>query len=384
MLRELFFNQQQKAVDYSEEDINILRLIRSENVGPKTFFALVKLFGSVGKALDNAADFSLRGGRSKPIKVSSEAEALKELRALDKVGARFITFKSPDYSEILFNIPDFPPLLTYCGNLSILKKKCFAIVGSRNASINGKSFAAKIATELAEQGYTIVSGLARGVDTAAHEAATPATIAVIAGGIDYIYPPENARLYEKMAGGEGLILAEGQVGSKPIAQHFPQRNRLISGLSLGVLVVEASLKSGSLITARFALEQGREVFAVPGFPLDPRCQGTNKLLKDGAILVESTADIISNLANYEIEKKVFEERINNDNSYKHLNVSYLGTVNDQMRKKIVGLLSSAPTGFEMLVEASGLPLQIVHLIILELELAGRITKIPGNRISLVY
>jgi DNA processing protein len=187
-----------------------------------------------------------------------------------------------------------------------------------------------------------------------------------------------------MASGKGLIIAESKIGSKPLSQHFPQRNRLISGLSLGVLVVEANLKSGSLITSRFALEQNREVFAVPGFPLDPRCKGTNSLLKDGAHLVESTEDILSELSNFNLQKKAFEEEIKDDNNYTHLSISNIQAVSNEMRQTVVDLLSSTPTSLTLIVEATGFPLQLIHLIILELELAGRIARMPGNMISLIY
>jgi DNA processing protein len=382
MLNGLFFKHNE--INYTREEIDILRLIRSESIGPKTFFSLVKLFGSVSAAIENAPGCSIRGGRLRPIKIYSETEAAEELRALNKIDAKLITYKSDDYPALLKHIPDLPPLITYRGNLSIAKKNCFAIVGSRNSSINGNAFAAKIAKEMSEQGYSIVSGLARGIDTAAHHASLGSTIAVIAGGIDHIYPPENAKLYEAMASGKGLIIAESKIGSKPLSQHFPQRNRLISGLSLGVLVVEANLKSGSLITSRFALEQNREVFAVPGFPLDPRCKGTNSLLKDGAHLVESTEDILSELSNFNLQKKAFEEEIKDDNNYTHLSISNIQAVSNEMRQTVVDLLSSTPTSLTLIVEATGFPLQLIHLIILELELAGRIARMPGNMISLIY
>jgi len=225
--------------------------------------------------------------------------------------------------------------------------------------------------------------LARGVDTAAHQANISKTIAVIAGGIDHIYPPENSKLYEQIAA-DGLIIAELPIGSKPIGQHFPQRNRLISGLSLGTVVIEASLKSGSLITARSALDQNREIFAVPGFPLDPRCQGTNKLIKEGAHLVESLQDIILNLPNYEKIKKVLEDSAYGSDNFKILGSSHVNQINDNMRKSVIELLSSTPVDFDCLVQETRLPLQIIYTIILELELAGRIVRYPGNKISLIY
>lgn len=277
MLENLFVNN--KAPAYSDETIDILRLIRSENVGPKTFFNLVKFFGSASCALENVQDFSVKGGRSKPIKLYSKDSALKELRELEKNNSYLITYKDQNYSELLLQIPDFPPVLSYKGNISLLNhEKIIAIVGARNSSVNGKAFAAKLSKDLVKAGYITVSGLARGIDSSVHSSSLDHTIAVIAGGTDHIYPPENKTLYEEIAK-NGLILAELPIGSKPLSQHFPQRNRIISGLALATIVIEAGIKSGSLITANFALEQNRDVFAVPGFPLDPICIGSNQLIK---------------------------------------------------------------------------------------------------------
>ncbi len=291
MLKELFLDT--NRVSYTKETIDILRLIRSENVGSRTFWSLIKLFGS-STAIENIQEFSLRGGRSKPVKVFSQSEASKELELLEKNNTKIITYKSLEYSRLLLEIFDCPPILSYKGNIGLLShERCLASVGARNASVNGRAFAAKIAKELTDADYIMVSGLARGIDTAVHQVNTSKTIGVIAGGIDHVYPIENVKLFEQIQQ-EGLIIAELAIGSKPLGQHFPQRNRLISGISLGTVVIEASLKSGSLITARFALEQNREVFAVPGFPLDTRCQGTNKLIKEGTYMVESTQDIVTN------------------------------------------------------------------------------------------
>lgn len=371
-----------KNNNYSEETINILRLIRSENVGPRTFMNLINVFGSASEALDNIAEFSLRGGRSKPIKVFSKASAKQELELLEKNDARIISYKDPLYSELLKEIPDFPPILSYKGNISLLNsKKTISIVGARNSSINSRSFATNLSSKLVELGYVTISGLARGIDTAVHQASGSQTIAVIAGGIDHIYPPENKKLFERLAE-EGLIIAELPVGSHVLSNHFPQRNRIIAGLSLATIVVEAGLKSGSLITSRFALDFNREVFAVPGFPLDPRCMGSNKLIKDGnAHLLESYEDLINNITPYEEIKKSFEERADNLNNFAFAPAEIKVTNLD--RQIILNLLSAMPISIEELHRDSGLALEVLYMICLEFELAGKITRHVGNKISLI-
>ncbi|WP_316354944.1 DNA-processing protein DprA [Candidatus Trichorickettsia mobilis] len=384
MLKELLLGK--KSHTYTSEIIDILRLIRSENVGSRTFLALLNLFGNATSALENIAEFSVRGGRFKPIKVCSYDDAIKELDLLDKFGAKIISYKCAQYSKLLREIPDLPPILCYKGNIELFAAPLtIAIVGARNASANGQFFAGKLASELIQQGYVIVSGFARGIDTAAHKASPAKTIAVMAGGIDYVYPPENQKLYDTIAD-VGLIIAELPIGAKPLSQHFPQRNRLISGLSLGTVVVEATIKSGSLITTRFALEQNREVFAVPGFPLDPRSSGTNKLIKDGAHLTESAQDIIANINVPDYEKLMtpLEDLQRYDNNYKPVDHKYLNQIDDSMRKTIMNLLSSTPIEFETIVEAAKMPLPVIYTIILELELAGSIIRSPGNKFCLAY
>ncbi|MGC0371732.1 MAG: hypothetical protein DGJ47_000432 [Rickettsiaceae bacterium] len=369
--------------NYSEDIISILRLIRSENVGPKTFFNLVKLFGSAKIALDNVADFAKKGGRAKPIKIFAKSAAEKEIDLLVKHGANLITYKDNQYSELLKQTSGFPPILSYKGDISLLNsRKNVAIVGARNSSINSRSFAGNIAKDLVSNDFVTVSGLARGVDTAVHQASTRRTIAVIAGGIDHIYPLENKKLFETIAQ-EGLIIAELPVGSSPLAQHFPQRNRIIAGMSVATVVIEAGLKSGSLITANFALDFNREVFAVPGFPLDPRCMGSNKLIKDGAYLLESSEDLIENIPSFEkMQKSLFENSDNNNFDFP-AGVGNMNIANSD-RKLILESLSSSPVSIEQITSETNLPLSVIYVICLELELAGRVMRQAGNKISLIY
>ena len=383
MLDNLFVNN--KAPAYSNETIDILRLIRSENVGPKTFFNLIKFFGSASRALENVEDFSVKGGRAKPIKVYSKDSAFKELKELEKDNSYLITYKDLNYSELLLQIPDFPPVLSYKGNISLLNhEKIIAVVGARNSSVNGKAFAAKLSKDLVKAGYVTVSGLARGIDSAVHSSSLGNTIAVIAGGIDHIYPPENKTLYEEIAK-NGLLLAELPIGFKPLSQHFPQRNRIISGLALATVVIEAGMKSGSLITANLAVEQNRDVFAVPGFPLDPRCMGSNQLIKNGAYLLESVEDILINVVSKEKFPKELEEKANYFN-----NMSlYMGNnsnlqVTDKNRAAVMQLLSASEVTFEVVAQQLQLELPILYTVFLELELAGKITRSAGNKISLIY
>lgn len=376
------FLQKKLAPTYSQETIDILRLIRSQNVGSRTFISLIKFFGSASRALENIADFSLRGGRSKPITLYTASQAAQEIAELNKQEAYLLTYRDLAYPEFLLEIADFPPVITYKGRVELLKEKMIAIVGARNSSINGQIFAKNLAKELTQQSYVTVSGLARGIDTAVHMANINQTVAVLAGGVDFIYPPENKKLYQQITE-NGLILAELPVGSKPLSKHFPQRNRIIAGLSLATLVIEAGIKSGSLITANFALEQGREVFAVPGFPLDPRSMGSNKLIKEGAYLLESAADVIDNLTYNKKVKKSFEDRENYCNNFKSM-PGHEVKITNRDRKNLVNALSAMPIGFEEIIEATGFSLPIIYTICLELELAGRIIRHPGNKISLIY
>ncbi len=378
MLNNLFSRRQN--TEYLQETIDILRLIRSENVGYKTFFHAIKLFGSASLSLENIAELSVKGGRKKPITIYPLSKAEQEIERMNKEKAYFLTYKDFNYSDLLLQTHDFPPILTYKGDASLLKSdKIVAMVGARNSSLNSRNFAGSLASELVSAGYITVSGLAKGIDTAVHTSSGSNTIAVIAGGIDHIYPPENKKLFAKIAE-ESLLIAELPIGTSPLARHFPQRNRIISGIALATIVIEAGLKSGSLITANFALEQNRDVFACPGFPLDPRCMGSNKLIKEGAYLLESAEDVINNLSTHTKIKKSLAEN-SNDSNFK-MPESF--DIKELERSQVLDVLSSSPVSYEALSSETGLQMPIVYTICLELELAGRIARHIGNKISLIY
>src|SRR3954469_7843549 len=269
-----------------------LRLARTENVGPVTFRNLIARFGTASAALEELPRLAARGGKGNFV-LADESEAERELEALAKLGGRLIAACEAEYPPGLKALEAPPPVISVLGHPHLLQKEMIAIVGARNASALARKFADTLSRELGFAGLVVVSGLARGIDTSAHEAALAVgTVAVVAGGVDIIYPPENEKLYGEIKN-RGVIVSEMRLGEAPQARHFPRRNRIISGLSRGVVVVEAAEKSGSLITAQYALEQGREIFAVPGSPLDPRAKGANRLIKDGATLTESAEDILS-------------------------------------------------------------------------------------------
>jgi DNA processing protein len=367
----------------SEEDrIQCIRLIRSENVGPRSFQTLVEIYGSAEKALEVLPKMARKGGKKGPLKIVSYEEAAEELESTIKKGARIITIFDEEYPKILTHIKDFPPCLTLLGRGEMLDKHAVAIVGARNASANGCRFAEDVAREIGHSGLAVVSGLARGIDTVAHKATlATGTIAVVAGGIDKIYPPENKDLFFRIAE-KGLIIAEMPVGAVPKAQYFPRRNRIIAGLSLGTVVVEASLNSGSLITARFALEQNREVFAVPGSPLDPRCAGTNSLIQKGAHVVTKPADVLFEI---NLFKKASTKMLESEVKYKPMDINVMSDDDlEKARPLIYEKLSTSPTLVDDIIGQTGIPAHIVLNVLLELELAGRLERYYGNKVSIVY
>jgi DNA processing protein len=360
-----------------EERIDWLRLIRSANVGPRTFRALVNHFGSAGGALAALPELARRGGAEGPVHVCSRADAERELVSGRTLGVTFVAFREPDYPHRLRMIDDAPPLLAVRGKMAALTVPLVAIVGARNASAAGIKFTERLARELAGEGFGVVSGLARGIDAAAHRAtAASGTVAVLAGGHDRIYPPEHAPLLDTLLGA-GAAVSEMPLGWEPRARDFPRRNRLISGLSLGVIVVEAAQRSGSLITARMALDQGREVFAVPGSPIDPRTEGSNKLLKQGATLVTQAADVSTVLrpilgqpADLQVEEPDLPRP------------GLPAEPDSDERNHIIALLGPTPVAIDDLIRISGSSPAIVRMVLLELELAGRLERSGAGSVSL--
>jgi DNA processing protein len=360
-----------------EERLDWLRLIRSDNVGPRTFRTLLNHCGSARAALSGLPDLAQRGGARGPARICSRDEAAREMEAAHALGVRLVALGEPDYPARLQSIDDAPPLLAIRGNAAALASPIVAIVGARNASAVGVKFAERLARDLGAAGFVISSGLARGIDAAAHRASlTTGTVAVLAGGHDKVYPPEHASLLQSILA-EGAAISEMPLGWEPRAHDFPRRNRLISGLALGVVIVEAAKRSGSLITARMALEQGREVFAVPGSPLDPRSEGTNGLLKQGATLVTEAADIIPVLG--PILGTAPERALREPEAVPPDAPEPAGSD----RARIVSLLGPTPVAIDDLIRLSGASPAMVRIVLLELELAGRIERHGGAMISLL-
>lgn len=362
------------------ERLSWLRLYRSENVGPVTFFRLIDQFGSASSALAILPDLARRGGGRKPIAICSKAEAERECAAAEKIGARLLIPADPDFPAALPGL-ETAPLLYVQGRTALLQKTAIGIVGARNASAAGRRMAQMLAADLGAAGFAVVSGLARGIDAAAHEASLKSgTLAVMAGGVDIVYPPENERLYGRIRD-EGALVSEMAPGTQPRAAHFPRRNRLISGLALGVVVVEAAIRSGSLITARFALEQGREVFAVPGSPLDARCHGPNRLIKDGAALVESAADITEVLGDL-LRRPLTEPGRRAFSAQPRPLPSEAEQA--EARRLVLESLGPTPVTVDEIIRQCQLSPAMVSLALLELELAGRLERHPGSRVSLIF
>jgi len=359
-----------------EQRIDWLRLIRSQNVGPRTFRALINHFGGARAALEALPSLARRGGGNAAPQIYSREEAMREIEAWQKLGVSLVAIGEADYPQRLQMIDDAPPLIAIRGHVAALAMPQVAIVGSRNASAAGVKLTQRIVHGLAEAGFAIVSGLARGIDAAAHRASLETgTVAVLAGGQDRVYPPEHLDLLDGILAA-GIALTEMPLGWEPRARDFPRRNRLISGLSLGVVIVEAAKRSGSLITARLALEQGREVFAMPGSPLDPRAEGTNSLIKQGATPVTEAADIITvlrpimgQLPAREPEEEEMEA------------VGDIEPAPDE-RTRIVALLSPTAVSIDDLIRLSQSSPRIVRMVLLELEIAGRLERHGGGMVSL--
>ncbi|MDR6788144.1 DNA processing protein [Sphingomonas sp. BE138] len=349
-----------------------LRLIRTPSIGPVGYRQLLARFGSAAVALDALPDLARRGGGRVP-EPPSIAAVDRERRLVEALGARLLFLGDPDYPALLAEIDNAPAVLTARGDLSLARRTPVALVGARNASAAACRFARSLAHDLAVDGATVISGLARGIDTAAHEGACNTTIAVIAGGIDVAYPPENAALQERIAA-EALLIAEMPPGTEPRARHFPHRNRIIAGLALGTLVVEAAPRSDSLITARLAGEQGREVMAVPGHPSDPRAQGCNTLIRDGATLIQTAADVLEQIRPIDARAAV------------RAPAGGWGApppedASDAERARIERLLGPVPVAVDELVRQADCAPAVVQMVLLEMELAGRLERHAGGRVS---
>jgi DNA processing protein len=362
-----------------EQRIDWLRLIRSDNVGPRTFRALINHYGGAGAALAALPKLARRGGASGPGKICSRDEAIHEIKSARALGIELIALGEPDYPRRLQMIDDAPPLIALRGSRSALAQPMVAIVGSRNASAAGVKVTERLARDLGEAGFVIVSGLARGIDAAAHRASiATGTLAVLAGGHARLYPPEHAGLLDAICA-QGAALSEMPLNWEPRGRDFPRRNRLISGLSLGVVIVEAAKRSGSLITARLALEQGREVFAVPGSPLDPRAEGTNGLLKQGATLVTEAADVVAVL------RPIMDRPIElpAEEPERMAPPAHDLEPDADARQRIIALLGPTPVAIDDLVRLSQSSPAIVRTVLLELELAGRLERHGGSLVSLI-
>lgn len=357
----------------SEADLARLRLIRSPRIGPVTYRQLIARFGSAEAALDALPALAMRGGGAAPA-IADAGVARREMAAAAKLGARYVFLGDPAYPPLLAELETAPPALIVRGEMGLAHRPCVAMVGARNASAAACRFARQLAQGLAEAGATVVSGLARGIDTAAHHGSIGGgTVGVIASGIDIAFPPENCALQERVAV-EGLLIAEQPPGAEPLARHFPSRNRIIAGLAQGTVVVEAAPRSGSLITARIAAEAGREVMAVPGSPLDPRAQGCNLLIREGATLVQSVEDIL------EAIRPIDARAVRSPASgYESEPAAEPG---DAERRRIEELLGPVPVPVDELIRQAGLPPASVQLVLLELELAGRLERHAGGRVSL--
>ena len=361
----------------SAETLDRLRLARTDGVGPVTYRRLLRRYGMAAEALDALPGLARAGGKKEAPAVPSTSAAKKEMDKLAKLGGRMVFLDGPGYPPALAAFDPAPPLLSVLGNAALLTERAVALVGARNASVNGQRMAELLASDLAIAGLVVVSGMARGVDAAAHEGAlrTGRTIAAVAGGVDVAYPPENTDLQRRVAEG-GAVVAEAPLGTAPQARHFPRRNRVIAGLSLGVVVIEAAPRSGSLITAQIALDEGRAVFAVPGSPLDPRCRGSNNLLREGAVLTESAADVTAHLPQ--------EITLPSPPGFAEASTPYDAPVDlAVVVAQVAPLLSPSPTPVDDLVRRCQLSVHAVQAALMALELNHRVQMLPGNQVSLI-
>lgn len=350
-----------------------IRLLRSPNIGPVSYAQLLRRFGDAQSALEALPDLAARGGKAyRPAPRDGIEREVTEVRA---AGARYLFHDSPDYPKLLAQTEGAPPILTVRGDLSLAAAPCVAMVGARNASAAAVKLARDFAKALAAAGFAVVSGLARGIDGAAHQGALPRTVGVVASGIDIAYPPQHAELQQRIAS-DGLLIAEQPPGTEPRGSHFPSRNRIIAGMALGTLVVEAAPKSGSLITARLAGECGREVMAIPGSPLDARSHGCNQLIREGAVLVQAPEDVIELLSGFDGTPR---------STLREVQPLFFAAEDEPPAAEpadIAALLTTAPVGVDELVRQSGESAGAVQMALLELEIAGRLERHAGGRVSL--
>ncbi len=356
-----------------------IRLIGTENVGPITFFELLRRYGSTAEALRAVPALSTRGGRNKALRIPTAAAAEDAISAHERLGAAVVACGEADYPPLLAQIADPPPILSVRGHAHLLRRPAVAVVGARNASAAGGRFARQIAAEFGSHDYVVVSGLARGIDSNAHAGALEhGTVAVVAGGVDIVYPPENKDLMARIVDA-GVVIGEQPLGTVPMGRHFPRRNRIIAGSSRGVVVVEARSRSGSLITALYAADQGRDVFAVPGSPLDPRTRGSNELLRQGAVLTESAADVVAALESAfrrpldEVPAAAFGAKPPSPPDDAEIAAA---------RRSVTNSLSSTPVSVDEIIRQCQLTPAAALTVLLELDLAGRVERQSGNKISL--
>ena len=350
-----------------------IRLLRSPRIGPVSFAQLLARYGSGEAAVEALPGIAKKGGGHYTL--AKQDAVRSEIDAVKRHGARYLFHDQPDYPQALAACDGAPPIITYKGDLSLASKPVVAMVGARNASAAAVKLARDFAQALSAEGFVVVSGLARGIDGAAHEGAMPHTIGVIASGIEIAYPPQHAELQKRIAS-EGLLIAEQPPGTEPRGSHFPSRNRIIAGLALGTLVVEAAVKSGSLITARLAGEYGREVMAIPGSPLDARSHGCNHLIREGAVLVQEPSDVVELLSTFDGAPR---------STFREPSAAFEAVPEDLAEAEpveIAQLLTSAPVSVDELIRQSGAGSAAVQLALLELEIAGRLERHAGGKVSL--
>lgn len=371
----------------TQEQFYRLQLAFSENVGAITFRDLIRYYKSAEEALKNLPQMASAVGKKRKIKIASMRSVEEQVKFATQAGITILTSDMPAYPRLLREIEDCPPFLFVKGHTGLLSQPGVSIVGSRNCSLNGLNIARKFGFDLVENNYTVISGMARGIDAGAHEGALASfnakggTIAVLGTGVDIIYPVSNQKIYEQIAE-RGCIISEFPMGTTPMATNFPRRNRIISGLGLGTLVIEASMASGSLITARRAIAQNKEVFAIPGSPLNERSAGPNQLIKDGAHLVTCSEDILDILQN-DTTKLLLDSEQPRSKFDEPFNFIHDDDLN-KARKIVLSQLSPEVTGVDQLIRSTGLPTEVVNIILVELELSGLIERFAGQKIALIY